>query len=126
MVSLIINGQTIIQDIRLLDWRHMQSPENDDGLFCPEQPVSFNIEQKTICMSIPAASDARGLLIRLSMSPDLINETKEETYTFIVQQCEVFQLIITPFVQAAMNSLSMTALLPAKQEQLPRVITKVV
>jgi len=115
MVSLVINGQTIIQDIRLLDWRHMHSPD-DNGLFCPDQPVSFNIEQKTICMSIPAASDARGLLIRLSMSPELINEIKEETYSFIVQQCEVFQLIITPFVQAAMSSLSMTALLPAKQE----------
>ena len=77
-------------------------------------------------MNIPALSDARGLLLRLSMSQELINETKEETYDFIVQQCEVFQLIITPFVQAAMSSLSMTALLPAKQEQLPRVITKVV
>ena len=35
-------------------------------------------------------------------------------------------MIITPFVQAAMSSLSMTALLPAKQEQLPRVISKIV
>ena len=35
-------------------------------------------------------------------------------------------MIITPFVQAAMSSLSMTALLPAKQEQLPKVISKIV
>ena len=56
------------------------------------------INEKTICMNIPAQADARGLLIRLSMSQELINETKEETYDFIVQQCEVFQLIITPFV----------------------------
>ena len=38
----------------------------------------------------------------------------------------MFQLIVTPFIQAAMSSLSMTALITPKQEQLPRVITKVV
>ena len=54
------------------------------------KPVSFNISEKTICMSIPAASDARGLLLRLSMSQELINDMREESYEFIVQQCEVF------------------------------------
>ena len=124
-ISLLINNQTIIHDIRLLDWRHLQMHDAQERL-AELQPVTFNINEKTVCMSIPAASDARGLLLRLSMSPELINDTKEETYDFIVQQCEVFQLIITPFVQAAMTSLSMTALLPAKQEQLPRVISKIV
>ena len=75
-------------------------------------PVSFNITEKTVCMHIPALSDPRGLLIRLRMHREI--ENKEEQYDFLVQQCEVFQMIITPFVQAAMSSLSMTALLPAK------------
>jgi len=51
---------------------------------------------------------------------------KETTNDFILQQFEVYQMIITPFIKAAMSSLSIYSLLPAKQEQLPRVITKIV
>jgi hypothetical protein len=90
------------------------------------EPVQFNIEEKTISLNIDGDSPRRSLLMRLAMSRELLEQTKETTHDFILQQCEVFQMIITPFIKAAMSSLSMTSLLPAKQEQLPRVITKVV
>ena len=35
-------------------------------------------------------------------------------------------MIITPFVNAAMSNLSLTSLLTTKQEQLPRVLEKLV
>ena len=54
--------------------------------------------------------------MRFNLSPELINEAKEEAHDFILQQCQVFQLIVTPFIQSAMSSLSMTALIPPKQE----------
>lgn len=60
------------------------------------------------------------------LTQDIINEAKEEAHDFILQQCQVFQLIVTPFIQAAMGSLSMTSLITPKQEQLPRVLTKIV
>ena len=77
-------------------------------------------------MSVEGDCERRGLNLRFNLTPELINEAKEEAHDFILQQCQVFQLIVTPFIQSAMSSLSMTALIPPKQEQLPRVLTKIV
>ena len=87
-ISLAINNQTIIQDIRLLDWKHLQYDEQPNDRSNTMLPVSFNITEKTVCMHIPALSDPRGLLIRLRMHREI--ENKEEQYDFLVQQCEVF------------------------------------
>ena len=84
------------------------------------------MEEKTINLHLKGDTEGRGLLLKLSMSKELINQMKETTNDFILQQCEVYQMIITPFIKAAMSSLSIYSLLPAKQEQLPRVITKIV
>ena len=84
------------------------------------------MEEKTINLHLEGDTEGRGLLLKLSMSKELINQMKETTNDFILQQCEVYQMIITPFIKAAMSSLSIYSLLPAKQEQLPRVITKIV
>jgi len=32
------------------------------------------------------------------MTQELINEAKEEAHEFILQQCQLFQLIVTPFI----------------------------
>ena len=89
-------------------------------------PVAFNIQDRTICVSIEGDCERRGLVLRFDLTPELVNEAKEQAHDFILQQCQVFQLIVTPFIQAAMSSMSMTALIPPKQEQLPRVLTKIV
>ena len=87
--------------------------------------MAFNVQDRTICVSIEGDCDRRGLLLKFNLTQELINEAKEEAHDFILQQCQVFQLIVTPFIQSAMGSLSMTALITPKQEQLPRVIKKI-
>ena len=100
--------------------------ENPAASIDKRGPLTFNVQDRTICLSIEGDCERRGLTMRFTLTPELINEAKEEAHDFILQQCQVFQLIVTPFIQAAMSSLSMTALITPKQEQLPRVITKVV
>jgi hypothetical protein len=72
------------------------------------------MEEKTINLHLEGDREERGLLLRLSMSKELINQMKETTNDFILQQCEVYQMIITPFIKTAMSSLSLYSLLPAK------------
>ena len=60
--------------------------------------VAFNIQDRTICVSIEGDCERRGLIMRFNLSPELINEAKEEAHDFILQQCQVFQLIVTPFI----------------------------
>ena len=125
-ISLCLDGREAIRDIRLLDWRYIMEDENPGAGIDKRGPVTFNVQDRTICLSIEGDCERRGLTMRFTLTPELINEAKEEAHDFILQQCQVFQLIVTPFIQAAMSSLSMTALITPKQEQLPRVVTKVV
>ena len=60
--------------------------------------MAFNIQDRTICVSIEGDSERRGLNLRFTLNQELINEAKEEAHEFILQQCQLFQLIVTPFI----------------------------
>ena len=89
-------------------------------------PVQFKIEEKIINLFLEGDSDRRGLMMRLSLTKQVIDDIKETTNEGVMQQCELFQMIITPFIRAAMSSLGENSLVTAKQEQLPRTLTKIV
>ena len=83
----------------MLDWRYIMQDENSGGVMMNrEVPVAFNIQDRTICVSIDGDCERRGLVLRFNLTPELINEAKEEAHDFILQQCQVFQLIVTPFI----------------------------
>lgn len=114
-ISLCLDGREVIRDIRLLDWKYILEDEMAAGDPIDRQgPVAFNIQERTICVSIEGDCERRGLTLRFNLSHELVNEAKEEAHDFILQQCQVFQLIVTPFIQSAMSSLSMTSLIPPK------------
>jgi hypothetical protein len=107
----------------MLDWRILT---NDGKRMTRAAPVAFNIEERIINLSLEGDTEHRGLMMKLSLSKQLRDYLKETTNESVLQQCEVFRLIITPFIKAAMCTLSGTSLLSAKQEQLPRTLTKIV
>ena len=98
-VALCLDGREVIPDIRLLDWRYLveESP-SANRVFKKESPVAFNVQDRSICVAIDGDSDRRGLLLRFGLSLEVINEAREETHDFIMKQCQVFQLIVTPFI----------------------------
>ena len=125
-----MDGREAIHDIRLLDWRYiaedMATRQNQNNTVVEHLPIAFNIQDRTICVFLEGDCERRGISLKFNLSQEVIEEAKEEAHDFILQQCHVFQLVVTPFVQTAMSALSMTALITPKQEQLPRVLTKIV
>jgi hypothetical protein len=119
-ISLVVDGEVAIEDIRSLDWRLMAKATRKAA------PSQFNIDEKIISLHLEGDSDHRGLLMKLSLSKAIISEMKETSHDFVLHQCEVFQLIISPYIKAAMASLPTHSLVSAKQEQLPRTIVKLV
>ena len=115
-VALCLDGQEVIRDIRLLDYRYVSDNEEQQPFdYSRDQgPVAFNIHDRTICVFLDGDCQRRTLALRFSLGQDVIEEAKEDSHEFILQQCHVFQLIVTPFVQAAMSSLSMTSLISTK------------
>lgn len=122
-ISLLIDGYPAVEDIRLFDWRVLTG---ESGRTVKSTPARFNIEDKIINLHLEGDSERRGLLIKLSLSLELIEEIKETTTDIVMHHCENFTTLIQPFVKAAMSALSSNSLLSPKQEHLPRVIAKVV
>lgn len=88
--------------------------------------MQFKIDEKIINLYLEGDSERRGLLMRLSLTKQIIDDIKETTNEAVMQQCELFQMIITPFIKAAMVSIGENSLVTAKQEQLPRTLSKIV
>jgi hypothetical protein len=80
-ISLIVEGQCVIEDIRLLDWRLLTPDSSKQTKIAP---LHFNMEEKTINLHLEGDREGRGLLLRLSMSKELINQMKETTNDFIL------------------------------------------
>lgn len=107
----------------MLDWRLLA---NDSKRSTRAAPVAFNIDERVISLHLEGDTEHRSLLMKLGLTKQLRDELKETTNEQVLRHCEVFQLVITPFIKAAMSALSGTSLLSAKQEQLPRTLTKIV
>ena len=88
--------------------------------------MQFKIDEKIINLYLEGDSERRGLLMKLSLTKQIIDDIKETTNEAVMQQCELFQMIITPFIKAAMVSIGENSLVTAKQEQLPRTLSKIV
>jgi hypothetical protein len=84
-----MDGQAVIHDIRMLDWKFKDVQQLDHRFLEDSQKpiVAFNIHEKSINMNIVGDNERRSLLLRMSMTPEIINEANENTQEFIVQQC---------------------------------------
>lgn len=61
-IALCLDGNEVIRDIRLLDWKYIMEDEIIQGNAIENQgPVAFNIQDRTICVSIEGDCERRGL-----------------------------------------------------------------
>ena len=89
-MALCIDGQEVISDIRLLDWKYIMEVEGREAVTHSQNPVAFNIQDRTICVFIEGDCERRGLALRFQLTQEVIDEAKEEAHDFILQQCHVF------------------------------------
>jgi len=85
-----MDGREAIKDIRLLDWRYIMDQNSNGNYLEKHSPVAFNIQDRTICVFIEGDCERRGLSMQFSLTPEVINEAKQEAHDFILQQCQVF------------------------------------
>lgn len=108
-IALLVEDQIINSDIRLMRFE-----------LGPRISIthSVSVSQEFINILLPA--NGRSILVKV-----IFNENEEGVGDIVVQNCEVYQQIIAPFVANALDSLT-NSLLPVVQENLPRVLVKIV
>jgi len=108
-----------------LDWQAFNAQQQAQGyegqhdlnLTVPESPLTFDLEERVVNIVLEGANPDQQLVLKLIIQPQ-----ENEDASGLLQQCEILQLVVQPFVKQAMNSLSHTSLVSVRQQQLPRAL----
>jgi hypothetical protein len=83
----------------------------------PENPLTFDLEGRVVNIVLDGADTDQQLVLKL-----VIQQQENEDTDGLMQQCEIFQLVVQPFVKQAMSTLCHTSLVTVRQQQLPRIL----